>query len=302
MPDWLHTALDYLSGSANYTYRTGQSAASEPAALAALALMVHGRDDQAVEPLQWLLLAQQTSGSVGVRKLASDPRWPTALAILAWRFAIDSVRTAGIMLSRAAEVLLTLKGEVGHHTRDMIGHDPSIVAWAWVVSTHSWVEPTAFSVMALKTFGLWEHERVREGVRLLLDRQLPSGGCNYGNTTILGQELRAHVQPTGTALTALAGEADDPRTVPRCNICGITGGKVRRPHWRGRCWVSLRMNCGRSQPKDLEQVATSSASDSFATYHWSLLALAAAGPENPFIRLCRVVPQLSAASSAGGLR
>ena len=31
--------------------------------------------------------------------------------------------------------------------------------------------------------------RTREGVRLLRDRLLPDGGCNYGNTTVLGQTL-----------------------------------------------------------------------------------------------------------------
>jgi hypothetical protein len=43
---------------------------------------------------------------------------------------------------------------------------------------------------------------------LLKDRLLPSGGCNYGNTIVFGQELRPHLQPTGLCLLALAGETD----------------------------------------------------------------------------------------------
>jgi len=43
---------------------------------------------------------------------------------------------------------------------------------------------------------------------VLVDRQMPGGGLNYGNTMVLGQRLRAHVQPTGIALLALAGETD----------------------------------------------------------------------------------------------
>ena len=46
------------------------------------------------------------------------------------------------------------------------------------------------------------------GSAVLLDRQLPGGGLNYGNTYVLGQLMRPHVQPTGIALLALAGEAD----------------------------------------------------------------------------------------------
>jgi hypothetical protein len=38
----------------------------------------------------------------------------------------------------------------------------------------------------------------------VLDRLLPSGGANYGNTIVLGQPLLPHVQPTGIAMWALA--------------------------------------------------------------------------------------------------
>jgi hypothetical protein len=77
-----------------------------------------------------------------------------------------------------------------------------------VAGTHSWIEPTALHVRALKNAGYTGHPRVREAVRMLLDRLLPGGGCNYGNTWVLGQLLRPHVQPTGIALVALAGETD----------------------------------------------------------------------------------------------
>ena len=74
--------------------------------------------------------------------------------------------------------------------------------------THSWVEPTAINVLALRSADQAGHPRCREAVKLLLDRQLPEGGWNYGNTTVLGHVLRPQVQPTGLALAALAGETD----------------------------------------------------------------------------------------------
>jgi hypothetical protein len=61
-------------------------------------------------------------------------------------------------------------------------------------------------VAALKAAGRGRHARTRDGVRLLIDRLLATGGCNYGNTIVLGQMLRPHVQPTGIALVALANE------------------------------------------------------------------------------------------------
>ena len=47
---------------------------------------------------------------------------------------------------------------------------------------------------------------------MLVDRLLPKGGCNYGNTYVLHQMLRPHIEPTGVTMLALGGEnIDDPR-------------------------------------------------------------------------------------------
>jgi hypothetical protein len=52
---------------------------------------------------------------------------------------------------------------------------------------------------------------------LLVDRLLDIGGCNYGNTFVLGQRLRPHIEPTGITLVALADESiDDPRIQRSC--------------------------------------------------------------------------------------
>jgi hypothetical protein len=96
-----------------------------------------------------------------------------------------------------------------------MGHDSTLVGWPWVTGTHSWVEPTALAVLALKSAGESDHPRTREGVRLLHDRLLPSGGCNCGNTIVFGQELLPHIQPTGLALLALHGEPDHDGRIAR---------------------------------------------------------------------------------------
>ena len=40
---------------------------------------------------------------------------------------------------------------------------------------------------------------------MILDRQLPRGGWNYGNTLVFGQELHPMPESTGAALAGLAG-------------------------------------------------------------------------------------------------
>ena len=85
-----------------------------------------------------------------------------------------------------------------------MGHDASIVGWPWVAGTHSWVEPTAMAMLALAREGFADHPRTREGVRLLLDRAIPTGGWNLGNPIVFGTPLRPLPGPTGLALLALA--------------------------------------------------------------------------------------------------
>ena len=70
-------------------------------------------------------------------------------------------------------------------------------------------------VRALRTVGQSDHPRTTEAVRLLVDRLLPSGGANYGNTLVLGQELLPHVQPSGVVLWALEGLSIDDQRVQR---------------------------------------------------------------------------------------
>jgi hypothetical protein len=159
-----------------------------------------------------------------------SPGWPTALAILAnvyasrsgcpdvlglrgeRDFAADGQHDSSDRFNGVSALrwLVETKGSV-HDRGPLLGHDSTLVGWPWVVGTHSWSEPTALAVLALKAAGKREHQRTREAVQLLHDRLLPDGGCNYGNTTVLGQTLRPHVAPTGIVLLALHAETDDGR-------------------------------------------------------------------------------------------
>jgi len=82
---------------------------------------------------------------------------------------------------------------------------------AWVEKTYAWVVPTSLGIIALKTHGMQNHARVKEGVALLLDRQLPDGGWNYGDTFTFGTQLLSFPDTTGFALEALSGLCDRSR-------------------------------------------------------------------------------------------
>jgi len=186
--------------------------AAEPTAAVACALAAHGEQAAAQRAGHWLANQQSSTGAVGVSERQSSPHWATAWALLAWRLAPAPAEFLA-QREQAVRFLLSVEGDRTPRQEE-VDHDTTLAGWPWVAGTHAWLEPTALSVIALQAVGLAEHPRVREGERLLLDRILPDGGCNYGNTCVLGQTLRPHLQPTGLALWALArNHREHPRVI-----------------------------------------------------------------------------------------
>ena len=271
---WLDDTLDALTKQPLIGYAMDGAPASEPSAIAALALSRYGRLKAASNAANFLAGIQADDGSVGVRAGESEPGWPTSLAIVAWRAIGDEFQKN---IDRGVGWLLSVEGSKLEQS-EVFGHDMQLVGWAWAEGTHSWLEPTALAVLGLKAAGKSNHTRTREAVRLILDRQLPGGGCNYGNTVVLGQKLRPHVQPSGMALLALAGEKD-------------TGGRIAKSiAWLRRnigpettaaslAWAVLGLKAhGASPPAADEWMAAAQARSHLSSPHaLALLALAAKG-------------------------
>jgi hypothetical protein len=139
--------------------------------------------------------------------------WATPHAILLWNAMDVNVEAR----RRACTWLIRQTGTPPRDTaesRAVVGHDTSLLGWPWIAGTHSWLEPTAMSILALDREGRGNHPRVTEGLRLLLDRAIPAGGWNYGNTSVFGRALRPRPAPTGLALLALAARAGLSRPRP----------------------------------------------------------------------------------------
>src|SRR5262249_35705100 len=162
-----------------------------------------------------------------------------------------------------------------------------LVGWPWVIGTHSWQEPTAWSVLALKFLGFATHPRTREGVRLLIDRLLPEGGCNYGNTYVLGQKLRPQIEPSGLTLLALAGEdSDDPRISRTIKYIAAAISEQTTPI--SLSYGLIGQNAHRRAPADaaawLESAYARTIKREPAPLTIALLVLAAQGAECPLIK------------------
>ena len=149
---------------------------------------------------QRLAASQLGDGRVSISPDQPDSFWPTPLAIFAWH----DVPAYQEALNRAIGFLLASSGvSVKKAEEAAVGHDPEIKGWSWRSDTVPWVEPTAMAMMALRAAGYDDHPRLVEGQRLLMDRQIQSGGWNYGNTTVFGQTLHPMPESTGMALNAL---------------------------------------------------------------------------------------------------
>jgi hypothetical protein len=217
--------LERRAPGGSWGYRDGGSPAVEPTALAGLGLIASGNvlptdsNPAGATGVQaavrragaWLDEHQRRDGSMPAVPGSSMPGWATPHAMLLWS------RLEGFedRRRRARDWLVSVAGQplqVSPENRSVLGHDPGLIGWSWVVGTHSWLEPTAMAILALGREGCFDHPRVRQGLGLIVDRAIPGGGWNYGNKIVFGQVLRPQPGPTGLALLALA--ARGPRAGP----------------------------------------------------------------------------------------
>jgi len=92
--------------------------------------------------------------------------------------------------------------------------DSSLQAWSWTSGAFSWVEPTAWALLALKRWAAPSASvrvRIATGEAVLRDRACPGGGWNYGNPEVYGKALPGHVPPTAIGVMALQDRMNEPR-------------------------------------------------------------------------------------------
>jgi hypothetical protein len=83
-----------------------------------------------------------------------------------------------------------------------------------MTGTFSWIEPTSYAIIALVRG--WPggppataRSRIDEGRRMILDRECPGGGWNFGNKEVLGVAMEPYPDSTAIALLALAASGED---------------------------------------------------------------------------------------------
>lgn len=187
---------------------------------------LHAAPDEISTARARLQASQQPNGSITLSPDHPETVWPTAVTILAL---YDAPQFSSVC-NKAVNFLLATAGEQIPISPDApVGHDSTIPGWPWISGTHAWVEPTAMAIQALVCMKKSSHERVLAGIRLLLDRQLPGGGWNYGGTTVFGKTLDATPAPTGMALWALAGLVPREQVTASLDLLGRRLPELRTP-------------------------------------------------------------------------
>lgn len=275
--------VDRLAKRRSWRYAPESFDSAEPLALSALALLSHGRSDEALTPLARLVELQSPDGSVAFREGMADPEWCTSLAVLAW-IASGEDRFRNHATS-GCRWIAAHPGKPVPRSSD-IGHDSELPAWSWVQETSAWLEPTAFHVLALKANGGYESlPLLKSGVASLYDRLLPSGGANCGNTIVFEAELRPHLQPSGIALLALAGEKRFSPKIPRTRDY-LNRTLLPTSATPSLCWGLLGLGAYDDDTLDrgelLSEHLTLHDLDGASEHRLALIALAAAANVYPF--------------------
>jgi hypothetical protein len=131
-----------------------------------------------------------------------------------------------------------------------------LIGWPWNDRAFSWVEPTSWCLLGLKKaavgpFRAGAAARVDEAERMLADRCCLSGGWNYGNSNMLGQELFPYVPTTALALLALQHRREWPEVVR--SLAWLAGSWPREPSALALSLALIAMQVHRRPADDLER-------------------------------------------------
>lgn len=218
-----------------FSQKPGSKLCPDASAWAILGMAACGRHSEVIRATGRRMISLQfPDGRLPIAEGVESAHWPTSISVLAWKKCSGFKRE----IEKSAQFLIENSGLHFEPESDSTGgHNTALLGWPWNQGAHSWIEPTAMAILALRAVGLGGHARVREAVAMLLDRQLPSGGWNYGNKVVYHQELRPMPANTGQALCALGGLVACADVQKSIDYAARQFGQIRTPF--SFCWCAF---------------------------------------------------------------
>lgn len=214
-------------------------------AWATLALRLTGGNEKLIfAGCERLAAKQLPNGSTPLITATPDSYWPTSICLLAWDQDISFAKQR----RKALHFLLSHGGITLPAGSPYIAHNTTLQGWAWVSGTYSWVEPTSLALWALASQGEIKHQRYLEGVDLLKDRMIPSGGWNYGNIKVFDSSLKPFPDYTGMALFALRNDVSVEQVELSLNYLEEVCLSIKTPFTLS--WVLLGLQAFDRTPQD----------------------------------------------------
>jgi hypothetical protein len=238
--EWTDSAVESLlalrTPGGGWGYQAGGVVATEPTAVAVLALAGSIAAGELTEDIDRLLEHQLASGMFTAETNHFEPSWSTPLAALALNRVGQNTPANSAAGALLAMPIFTFDPLLAG---GIYGYDTSIPGWPWTYGDFSFVEPTALAMIALKRLGNGNHQRVREGAATLRSRALAAGGWNYGEPMVLGGTLFPTAAPTALALLALADEQDE---ITAAALNWLQGQRGQISSLFSLCWAAIALN------------------------------------------------------------
>jgi uncharacterized protein (DUF362 family) len=287
-----HELLSRLAALANpdggFGYHAGNATHPEPTCLALLAFGT--KREQFAQPIANALAAlernHQPDGGYRLADGRPEAEWTTAIAL----FAKLATGATPEQMKPTVERVLSVESrsvKKDPETSDMESDiDLSLVGWPWAAANFGWVEPTAWSVLALRAAGLEKHPRVQQGLKLLLDRAFDTGGVNYGNRVVLGTATEPIPGPSAILLLAVQGATDHPRVDASVGYMRVHAAKSTDLEHLAWARLALGVHGSDTATRDLlpeldKKILATAADPNTSPHRLALAALSTAGV-NPF--------------------
>lgn len=197
--------IDNQNPDGGWGYYLGKNSYVEPTCFSLLFFHSAQINLQAIKRgLKFLLSLQTESG--GFRGFTHDHEisWTTSLVLLTLR----KLNVAPVNQQKAAHWLLHNPGRKIQKKSKIIELNMNLQGWPWYPDTFSWIEPTSWALIALKSYGI-KGKVIDEAESLIVDRVCTDGGWNYGNKRVYDKNLSGYIIPTVLSLMALQGRGLD---------------------------------------------------------------------------------------------